>query len=39
MDAFSWGMVGLLAFFTLVFVWSLYSYKARTKERHHETDR
>lgn len=22
MDAFSWGMVGLLAFFTLVFVWS-----------------
>jgi len=30
MDAFSWGMVGLLAFFTLVFVWSLYSYKAHT---------
>ena len=30
MDAFSWGMVGLLAFFTLVFVWSLYSYKDHT---------
>lgn len=28
MTAFEWGMFGLWGFFTLVFVWSLYSYKA-----------
>lgn len=28
MTAFEWGMFGLWVFFTLVFVWSLYSYKA-----------
>ncbi|MEL4425866.1 hypothetical protein AAEH84_08700 [Shewanella indica] len=28
MTAFEWGMFGLWVFFTLVFVWSLYSYRA-----------
>ncbi|MBO2647690.1 hypothetical protein JYB88_18310 [Shewanella cyperi] len=28
MTAFDWGMLGLFVFFSLVTVWSLYSYKA-----------
>ncbi|WP_263859137.1 hypothetical protein [Shewanella algae] len=28
MNAFEWGMFGLWLFFTAVFAWSLYSYRA-----------